>query len=189
MRNRLIRARCCFPTHKKSTSNDARFLKYGDPAGYCVPVGQQGVLGIVQIEDKQQSDAKCLQSYTRCITQAFASNRRTPKTSFRVLAHKLSHTTKTAHHLDALFCWWGQQGSNLWPRACKARALPAELYPQLVVTPTGFEPMLPPWKGDVLTTWPRGHEIRRFVSQMFCFGVLRLCRNGVKKQTFRNVKG
>ena len=25
-------------------------------------VGQQGVLGIVQIEDKQQSDAKCLQS-------------------------------------------------------------------------------------------------------------------------------
>ena len=25
-----------------------------------------------------QSDAKCLQSYTRCITQAFASNRRTP---------------------------------------------------------------------------------------------------------------
>ena len=94
-RNRLIRARCCFPTHKKSTThNVARFLM-----------------------------------------------------------------------------WWGQQGSNLWPRACKARALPAELYPQLVVTPTGFEPMLPPWKGDVLTTWPRGHEIRRFVSQMFCFGV------------------
>ena len=27
----------------------------------------------------------------------------------------------------------------------------------VVVTPTGFEPMLPPWKGDVLTTWPRGH--------------------------------
>ena len=25
-------------------------------------VGQQGVLGIVQIEDKQQNDAKCLQS-------------------------------------------------------------------------------------------------------------------------------
>ena len=52
-------------------------------------VGQQGVLGIVQIEDKQQSDAKCLQSYTRCITQAFASNRRTPKTSFRFRARKL----------------------------------------------------------------------------------------------------
>ncbi len=28
----------------------------------CATRGQQGVLGIVQIEDKQQSDAKCLQS-------------------------------------------------------------------------------------------------------------------------------
>ena len=27
------------------------------------------------------------------------------------------------------------------------------------MTPTGFEPMLPPWKGDVLTTWPRGHVL------------------------------
>ncbi len=126
-------------TTKTAHHLDALFLKYGDPAGYCVLAGkrnkqakdkqtnkvrlfgqkrskrgpqkilctfgekehtskrasiiasdnvtskakcatrgQQGVLGIVQIEDKQQSDAKCLQSYTRCITQAFASNRRTP---------------------------------------------------------------------------------------------------------------
>ena len=72
-------------------------------------VGQQGVLGIVQIEDKQQNDAKCLQSYTRCITQAFSER----QPFGWVLAQKLSHTTKTAHHLDALFCWWGQQGSNL----------------------------------------------------------------------------
>lgn len=35
-----------------------------------------------------------------------------------VLAHKLSHTTKTAHHLDALFCWWGQQGSSTAKRKC-----------------------------------------------------------------------
>ena len=26
------------------------------------------------------------------------------------------------------------------------------------MTPTGFEPMLPPWKGGVLTTWPTGHK-------------------------------
>ena len=26
-----------------------------------------------------------------------------------------------------------------------------------MVTPTGFEPVLPPWKGGVLTAWPRGH--------------------------------
>ena len=25
-----------------------------------------------------------------------------------------------------------------------------------LVTPTGFEPMIPPWKGGVLTAWPRG---------------------------------
>ena len=25
------------------------------------------------------------------------------------------------------------------------------------MTPTGIEPVLPPWKGDVLTAWPRGH--------------------------------
>ena len=25
------------------------------------------------------------------------------------------------------------------------------------MTRTGFEPMLPPWKGGVLTTWPTGH--------------------------------
>ena len=27
-----------------------------------------------------------------------------------------------------------------------------------VMTPTGIEPVLPPWKGDVLTAWPRGHN-------------------------------
>ena len=77
-------------------------------------VGQQGVLGIVQIEDKQQNDAKCLQSYTRCITQAFSER----QPFGWVLAQKLSHTTKTAHHLDALFCWWGQQGSSTAKRKC-----------------------------------------------------------------------
>ena len=35
-----------------------------------------------------------------------------------VLSHKLSDTTKTAHHLDALFCWWGQQGSSTAKRKC-----------------------------------------------------------------------
>ena len=27
------------------------------------------------------------------------------------------------------------------------------------VTPTGIEPVLPPWKGGVLTAWPRGHQL------------------------------
>ena len=27
------------------------------------------------------------------------------------------------------------------------------------MTPTGIEPVLPPWKGDVLTAWPRSHML------------------------------
>ena len=27
----------------------------------------------------------------------------------------------------------------------------------IMVTPRGIEPLLPPWKGGVLTAWPRGH--------------------------------
>ena len=30
-----------------------------------------------------------------------------------------------------------------------------------MVTPSGIEPELPPWKGDVLTAWPWGHINRR----------------------------
>ena len=37
-----------------------------------------------------------------------------------------------------------------------------------MVTPTGFEPMLPPWKGDVLTAWPRG--LIKFYIFNFLFG-------------------
>ncbi len=68
--------------------------------------------------------------------------------------------------------WWRMTGSNRRPSACKADALPAELIlhnlirwcfyhyrEKNLVTPTGFEPVLPPWKGGVLTAWPRGHII------------------------------
>ena len=85
--------------------------------------------------------------------------------------------------------WWDQQGSNLWPPACKAGALPAELWsrdnkngagegdrtltaglegrnstielhPHKLVTHRGIEPLLPPWKGGVLTAWPMSHDIK-----------------------------
>ena len=45
------------------------------------------------------------------------------------------------------------------PRITSAMLWPAELKWQNLVTPTGIEPMSPPWKGDVLTAWPRGHKI------------------------------
>ena len=40
--------------------------------------------------------------------------------------------------------WWRMTGSNRRPSACKADALPAELILRIMVTPTGFEPVLPP---------------------------------------------
>ena len=59
--------------------------------------------------------------------------------------------------------WWRQGGSNSWPQRCQRCALPAELCPHVelgrnlmsrsilwVASPRGFEPLLPPWKGDVL---------------------------------------
>ena len=51
---------------------------------------------------------------------------------------------------------WRLTGSNRWPSACKADALPAELnlHVYSLMIRTGFEPVLPPWKGGVLTTWP-----------------------------------
>ena len=33
------------------------------------------------------------------------------------------------------------------------------------VTPTGIEPVLPPWKGDVLTAWPRSHFLSYHIVQ------------------------
>ena len=54
--------------------------------------------------------------------------------------------------------WWRMTGSNRRPSACKADALPAELILQYVMTPTGLEPVLPPWKGGVLTAWPTDHN-------------------------------
>ena len=33
---------------------------------------------------------------------------------------------------------------------------PAELQAQIMVTHRGFEPLLPPWEGGVLTAWPMG---------------------------------
>ena len=71
-------------------------------------------------------------------------------------------------------------GSNRRPSACKADALPAELILHLgieLVTPTGFEPVLPPWKGGVLTTWPRGHRLEhiKVLAESKGFEPLRQC--------------
>ena len=43
------------------------------------------------------------------------------------LARWRSTTELFPHNHPHCFCWWKLQGSNLWPSACKADALPAEL--------------------------------------------------------------
>jgi hypothetical protein len=40
--------------------------------------------------------------------------------------------------------WWSQPGSNRRPRACKARALPAELWPLLKIWVVGLGGVAPP---------------------------------------------
>ena len=57
--------------------------------------------------------------------------------------------------------WWTFRDSNPGPTGYEPVALTnwAKGPKKSVVTPTGFEPMLSPWKGGVLTTWPRGHTL------------------------------
>ena len=43
--------------------------------------------------------------------------------------------------------WWSQAGSNRRPPACKAGALPAELWPQVLVGLGGLEPPTSPLSG------------------------------------------
>ena len=54
--------------------------------------------------------------------------------------------------LEPITCWL--------QISCSANWATSAYLPQLItasqklVTPTGIEPVLPPWKGDVLTAWP-----------------------------------
>ena len=48
-------------------------------------------------------------------------------------------------------------------KVLQTRALPLGYVAR--VTPSRFELLLPPWKGDVLTTWPWGHILFNFFKQ------------------------
>ena len=55
------------------------------------------------------------------------------------------------------------EGDRTLATGLEGRGSTTELHPQIgilnfiLVTPRGIEPLLPPWKGGVLTAWPRGH--------------------------------
>ena len=50
--------------------------------------------------------------------------------------------------LEPITCWLQISCSANWATSAYI----------LQVTPTGIEPVLPPWKGDVLTAWPRSQK-------------------------------
>ena len=60
-----------------------------------------------------------------------------------LLTFQLSRAFQAArrvHHPLTPSSWWRRTGSNRRPHACKARALPTELRPRMVVGQGGFEP-------------------------------------------------
>ena len=103
---------------------------------------------------------------------------------------------------------WDLQGSNLWPSACKADALPAELrsHALLVVSvkwnssdliviqswiKTHYKrprrdsnPWPPPWQGGALTNWAtrpyKGLYLQNFIQIRFVFSVI----NQIKPSTY-----
>ena len=60
------------------------------------------------------------------------------------ISKRLKETsTFVAASFNLLFLWWRLAGSNRWPPACKAGALPAELNPRIVESSIHFIPFLP----------------------------------------------
>ncbi len=57
------------------------------------------------------------------------------RTALSALGHAISPDDPSADLRRPLTHWWSQTGSNRRPHACKARALPTELWPR---TETGF---------------------------------------------------
>ena len=90
--------------------------------------------------------------------------------SYRFISGKKYLITSSRHFSSRDFwqirlkfvCWWSQAGSNRWPPACKAGALPAELCPHigelhwLALVDSNHRPH--PYQGCALTSWAKGHH-------------------------------
>lgn len=69
---------------------------------------------------------ECISRYPSGTASGATRSRAAPKAPAQTNRITTDGTTK----------WWSQSGSNRRPHACKARALPAELWPQSQGTPT-----------------------------------------------------
>ena len=64
--------------------------------------------------------------------------------------------TKPMIGLEPITCWLQISCSANWATSA-------------LMTPTGIEPVLPPWKGDVLTAWPRSLTVLKFSKFSFFY--------------------
>ena len=95
-----VLARCCFPTHKKSTThNVARFLMWW---------GQQG---------SSTAKRKCLhfEASVQCDrgTGAHGVSKGGETALFEPANCFPTHKKSTTYNVARFLMWWGQQGSNL----------------------------------------------------------------------------
>ena len=82
--------------------------------------------------------------------------------------------------LEPITCWLQISCSANWATSA---------YAITEMTPTGIEPVLPPWKGDVLTAWPRSLILLSFgtAAPLFFFcssspSRARTCNNSVNSR-------
>ena len=71
------------------------------------------------------------------------------------------------------FLWWRLAGSNRWPPACKAGALPAELTPHLGLSEVVGQDSLSCGKATAVTTCHR-HVVKCRLSSHFCISASQL---------------
>ena len=74
--------------------------------------------------------------------------------------HFLLFSKKPMIGLEPITCWLQISCSANWATSAYDLWLLTQRIAVLKMTPTGFEPVLPPWKGDVLTAWPWGQGFK-----------------------------
>ncbi len=89
---------------------------------------------------------------TGCISSSQCSITR--QLSEDIQRNSLSHLLRTMFSGSTV--WWSQTGSNRRPHACKARALPTELWPHLAIEKTLASARRPSFSKTCAASEPRG---------------------------------
>ena len=99
------------------------------------------------------------------------SSARSNQLSYRPVSYRPNPRPTSCHKTPNLQHWWSRTGSNRRPPACKAGALPAELWPHMRRCAIGFH-------GETPTTRVLSANARRgstlFLFQNWFFGMVKL---------------